>query len=561
MLSGRCRVDSGLRSGVKLERVLRRIALVWLMVLPGLVIAAPGDTLPDLVRHGLHDLFESGRSNPITLQNLYQPDHLKALYGERDYQPLWIGSEGPRTEAAILITEAQEARREGTVAEYHLSRMQRLLQAEELDGERAIQLELLLSDAFLELAAHRYQGRFSPSEVDPQWQLEQPPLQPGQLLIQSLEQGRLGAVLDNLSPNHPRYLAMRAAMEHLWRIAENGGWLMLPAGPSLKLGVRDARILLLRERLSISGDLRAPPRDGGDLFDAGLASAVRFFQTRHGLEVDGIVGPKTRAALNVPVERRIDQLLINLERWHWLPRELGPRHILVNMAGFELELFEEGRPPLWMRTIVGKTYRQTPAFSGRLTYLVVNPTWTIPARILKLDIAPRLNANPDYLAQQRIRIFDGWKADADEIGLEQVDWSRVGRRYTHYRFRQEPGPANALGRIKFMLQNPYDIYLHDTPRRELFEETVRTFSSGCIRLEKPFELAQRLLAMGGRDAGQLEQSMESGETRNIGLPEPVPVYFVYMTAWVDGQGVLQFRKDVYKRNKVMEAALFESRGG
>ncbi|MFC1684442.1 murein L,D-transpeptidase [Pseudomonadota bacterium] len=540
---------------------LSRTALAWILVFPYVVIAASGGSLPELTREGLRALFVAGHSNPIPLESLYVPGRLKVLYAQRGYEPLWIGPDGPRAEVAILIEEAQDARREGLAAEYHLTDIQGLMQRGELEGENATRLELLLSDAFLKLATDRYQGRFSPSDVDPQWQLEQPSLQPERLMIKSLEQGRLRETLDSLAPNHPRYLAMRSALEGLWRIAEEGGWPALPAGPSLEAGDRDARVVLLRERLHISGDLQIPPRDSEDLFDAGLASAVRFFQTRHGLEVDGIVGPHTRAALNVPVEKRIDQLIINLERWYWLPRELGPRHILVNMAGFELELFEEGHPPLWMRAIVGKTYRQTPTFSGRLTYLVVNPTWTIPARILKLDIAPRLNSNPDYLAQQRIRIFDGWKADADEIGLEQVDWSRVGRRYTHYRFRQEPGPANALGRIKFMLQNPYDIYLHDTPRRELFKEAVRTFSSGCIRLEKPVELAQRLLAMGGADAGQLEQSLESGKTRNLGLQKAVPVYFVYMTAWVDGQGVLQFRKDVYKRNKVMEATLFESRGG
>lgn len=552
--------SAGLQTGVNCRAWISLMVLMWALLFPGLVFAAVGGALPEQTRDGLRALFAEGRSNPISVDSLYEPERLKLLYAQRDYEPLWIDTDGPRAETAILVEKAQDVRREGFASEYHLPQAQTLLQAGELDAESAIQLELLLSDAFLRLATHLYQGHFTPAEVDPQWQLEQAPLRPGRLLVQALEQGRLQETLDGLSPHHPRYLAMRSALRQLWRIAENGGWPQFPAGPSLEQGDRGARVALLRERLQISGDLQMAPRADPELFDAGLTSAVRFFQSRHGLEVDGIVGPRTTAALNVPVERRIDQLLINLERWHWLPRDLGPRHILVNMAGFELELFEEGRSPLWMKVIVGRTYRQTPAFFGRLTYLVVNPTWTIPAKILKLDIVPHLKANPDYLAQQHIRIFEGWKAGAPEIGLEQVDWSRVGKRYTYYRFRQEPGPDNALGRIKFMMKNPFDIYLHDTPKRSLFDEAVRAFSSGCIRLEKPMELAQRLLEGGEWDGERLAEAIASGETRHISLQQAVPAYFVYMTAWVDAQGVLQFRPDIYKRDRVMAATLFGSGG-
>lgn len=542
---------------------MKGLLLFVVLLFPPLSLAAASpDTLPGQVREGLRGFFEAGHSNPISLEQLSQPARLKGLYGQRGYAPLWVGPDGPKPEAADLAQMIQETPRWGVVpGGYHLSDIQALMRVLSLDANEALKLELLLSDAYLQLAIHRYGGRLSPMEVDPLWQLERPAIEPGPLLVQALGQGRLRESLQALRPSHPRYLALRDALERLWRIAGAGGWPKFPAGPNLKLRDRDARVALLRERLRISGDLDMAPRASPELFDAGLASAVRFFQARHGLDVDGIVGPHTRAALNVPVERRIEQLLINLERWHWLPRELGPRHILVNMAGFELELFEEGRPPFWMRVIVGKTYRQTPAFSGRLTYLVANPTWTIPSRILKLDIAPLAQANPDYLDQQGIRIFDGWKADAPEIGLQQVDWGRVGKRHSPYRFRQEPGPENALGRIKFMFSNPYDIYLHDTPKQALFDEAVRTFSSGCIRLEKPIELAQQLLDGGAWDGERLLEAIASSKTQNISLPVPVPVYFIYMTAWVDSQGVLQLRPDIYKRDKVMAVTLFGSGAG
>jgi murein L,D-transpeptidase YcbB/YkuD len=539
--------------------LIPRLLLILSVVYPWLLLAAPPSSLLANTRTALQSYLDQG-NNPIPVGFLQEAGQLRDLYHARGFEPLWIRADGVHPEVSALLEAIQEAAKEGLGGgTYHLGAIRPLLLNQPLDTGSASKLELLLSDAFLQLAIQHYRGRLSPLEVDPDWQLEQPAIEPGPLLIQALGQGRLRESLEALRPSHPRYLALGEALQHLWRIAEAGGWPEFPPGPNLELRDRDPRVVLLRERLRISGDLQMTPRSRPELFDAGLASAVRFFQSRHGLVVDGIVGPHTRAALNVPVERRIEQLLINLERWHWLPRGLGPRHILINMAGFELELIEEGLDPLWMRVIIGKTYRQTPAFSGRLTYLVANPTWTIPSRILKLDIAPLAQADPGYLARQGIRIFDGWKPDAPEIGPEQVEWSRIGKRHSPYRFRQDPGPDNALGRIKFMLQNPYDIYLHDTPKRALFQEAVRAFSSGCIRLEKPIELAQRLLGGEAEDGEHLMGAIEAGATRNIHLQRPVPVYFVYMTAWVDAQGVLQFRPDIYKRDSVMAVALFGSR--
>lgn len=450
------------------------------------------------------------------------------------------------------------------VDNYHLPRIQSLINSSKASAAHAAELELLLSDAFFRLASDLYHGRFLPAELDPQWHIPLPELHTDEQLIQAVEQARVKEAITALTPSDSRYRALRNALNHLRRIAAAGGWQALPAGPTLRRGDQNQRIILLRERLRISGDLtmEAPPEPAG-LFDDALDEAVRFFQSRHGLEVDGAVGNQTLKAMNVSVEQRITQIRVNLERWRWLPRNFGNRYILVNMAGYELELHENGHLPLKMRVIVGKTYRQTPAFSGRLTHLVINPTWTIPSVILKEDIFPLIQSNPNYLAQQKIRVFDSWQANATEINPAQVDWNRITPRHSPYKFRQDPGPGNALGSIKFMLKNPFDIYLHDTPKRALFNRTVRTFSSGCIRLERPLELADRLLndnnTLKGNtwNGARLLDTIKSNVTQQVDLRRPVPIYFTYMTAWVDEHGILQFRPDVYERNTAMALALFE----
>lgn len=535
------------------------VFLLTLLLASPLLRAATGIS-PEQTRDGLQHTFQSGGDGTaIPAIQLAQAERLHALYLRRDYQPLWLGPHGLSTQAEVLIEQIQSAGQEGSEVEnYHLSRIRSLIGGDSGAASNGVELELLLSDAFFRLATDLYRGRFLPVELDIQWHIPPPELQPDQLLVEAVEQARVKEVLTELTPSHARYKALRGALHRLQQLAAAGGWQTLPAGPTLRREDRDQRVALLRERLKISGDLTVEPLESADFFDDALEEAVRFFQAHHGLEVDGAVGAQTLKAMNVSVEQHITQVRVNLERWRWLPRDFGNRYILVNMAGYELELNEEDHLPLKMRVIIGKTYRQTPAFSGRLTYLAVNPTWTIPAVILKEDIYPQLRSNPNYLAQQKIRVFDSWKPDAVEISPEQVDWSRITRRHSPYKFRQDPGPGNALGRIKFMLNNPFDIYLHDTPKRELFDRAVRTFSSGCIRLERPLELAERLLNDDTWDGARLLDTVKSNVTQNVSLREPVPIYFTYMTAWVDERGVLQFRPDVYERDKAMAVALFGS---
>ena len=321
-------------------------------------------------------------------------------------------------------------------------------------------------------------------------------------------------------------------------------------------GERGPRVAALRARLIASGDLG--PDEGGDpeIFDEAVDQGVRRFQTRHGLTADGAVGPATLAALNVPVEERVRQIELNMERWRWLPEDLGKKHILVNIAAFGLEVVEEGETVLAMRVVAGKKARDTPVFSGRMTYLVLNPHWHIPHTIAVRDMVPQAKKDPGYLDRQGIRVFRNWEDLAPEIRSETIDWAEITSRNFSFKLRQDPGPLNALGRVKFMFPNRFAVYLHDTPVRKLFERSRRDFSSGCIRVENPMDLAAYVLRgdpKWGRE--QLLSAIESETTRIVWLPEPIPVHLLYWTAWVDQDGKVQFRLDVYGRDGPLDLAL------
>jgi murein L,D-transpeptidase YcbB/YkuD len=316
------------------------------------------------------------------------------------------------------------------------------------------------------------------------------------------------------------------------------------------------RVAALAARLVASGEL---DMHDGDVFDAPLADAVRRYQTRHGLTADAVVGQATLASLNAPIQARIDRLIVNLERWRWLPETLGERYIIVNIAGFKLDLVEDGEAALSMRVVVGTPFRRTPVFSERISYLVLNPSWHVPHRIAITDKLPLIKANPDYLAQQNYALLQGWGADERVIDPATVDWPAVTRNDFPYRLRQAPGPFNALGRVKFMFPNKFSVYLHDTPARELFGRDARAFSSGCIRLERPLDLAETLLAAEpGWSRTAIDAALATGREQTVRLGRPVPVHLLYWTAWVDpADGTLNFRDDIYGRDTRVLAALRE----
>jgi murein L,D-transpeptidase YcbB/YkuD len=363
-------------------------------------------------------------------------------------------------------------------------------------------------------------------------------------------------VLKSFLPDQIGYRQLRRVLQRYRKIEREGGWAPLADGTVLRPGGKDVRVPHLRSRLVAEGYLDRSHLPGTDRFDPKLKSALAAFQRQHGLAADGVVGPLTRQALNVPAGVRIRQIELNMERWRWLPRYLGKRYLLVNIADFTLEVIDGERTVMAMRVVVGRDYRRTPVLSAELNKLVLNPHWYVPKTIFAEDLLPAIQKNPQYLQQRGYKVFSSLGPDAEEIALDRIDWQTVDPAHFPYILRKDPGPYNPMGRAKFLFPNKYDVYLHDSPNRSIFSRPKRTFSSGCIRIEKPLELTEYILKDSpGWSGKRIDAEIESGRSTLINAFVPLPIYIQYWTVWVDSSGKIQFREDIYGRDAVLEQAL------
>jgi murein L,D-transpeptidase YcbB/YkuD len=483
------------------------------------------------------------------------------LYRDRAFQPAWIGIDGLRPQAETFLQVVRRADRDGlNPAHYHVQPLDKMLQrsgaASARDHEALVDAEILLTDAMITYAWHLRAGRISPETINEVGSSNFTASDLVALVQQTLDADRFDDALQHLSPAQAGYAKLRQVVATYQAIAAKGGWPRIPDGPKLQKGDRGPRVAALYRRLLITGDLEAKTPSSGDLFDVMVEQGLRRFQERHGLEPDGMAGPATLAELNVPVEMRLRQLTLNMERWRWLPENLGERHITVNIPNFALQVVEQGQSVLRMRVVVGRPTRPSPVFSADMTYLVLSPRWYVPPVIALEDKLPLIRKDPSYVARQNFRIFQdvGW--GSTQIDPLSVDWSTVTARNFPYRLRQDPGPTNALGRVKFMLPNRYQVYLHDTPSKTLFAKTERAYSSGCIRLEKPIELAEYLLGADPKWSRQkILAAIATSREQTVRLSTSIPVYLLYWTAWVNEDGVTHFRRDIYSRDTVLEKTL------
>lgn len=482
---------------------------------------------------------------------------LASLYERRGFTLAWTEAE-PRD---ALLRAIRDSAADGLDPEDYLlspllaARAEAELETAPLDV--LIDYDLLLTDALARLLYHVISGKLDSRTLEPHWNLPSSVhQQDAPVFLQGLiDSGELYERIQAERPDHRMYRDLVAALAHQRELAERGGYPPVPPGPTLELGSRDPRVAALRARLESSGDLEGPAPGDPEEFDASLEAAVVAFQQRHGLDADARVGRRTLEALSVPVGARIEQIRVNLERARWLLHNLEPSFVLVNIAGFQAYYLRDGEPIWTGRAILGRPYRKTPTFRSRISYLVLNPTWTVPPTIFAQDILPAQRRNPSHLAKLGLRVIDEHGA---VVPTDSIDWQQVNPAHFPYLIRQDPGPGNTLGRVKFMFPNSYTVYLHDTPSRDLFERSERAFSSGCIRIERPLELAALLLEGNpGWDRAAIDQAVEAGTLQNVTLANPVPILVTYWTTWVDQAGTLQFRRDLYDRDAEVARGLAE----
>ena len=507
----------------------------------------------------------------IGCEQIYAGADIIQFYRERSFAPVWVDERGPTALGKDLVETLGTTVLHGLRPEdYHSGCINAAVEdlgatpLTDLPGKikDLAGLDVIMTDAFTILGDHLMGGKVDPENLFPHWTFEKRVLDVFVVLRRLVEHEDLQKALRELAPPHLDYWRLVENAGRLKAIADAGDWPPVPPGATLRSGDTDPRISPLRTRLAIGGDLMSSAATEENYFGEGLAAAVRRFQSRHGLGVDGVVGARTIEALNVPARERLKQLSVNLERWRWLPHRWGDRYVLVNIAAFSLQAGGRDRAPLEMRVIVGEEFSRTPVFSEEMRYLEINPYWNVPPGIARKELLPRIKKNPAYLEKNRFELLAGWKEDSPVLDPAAIEWSKIFSYNFPGRLRQMPGPGNALGRIKFMFPNRFDVYLHDTSNPELFAKTDRALSHGCIRVERPLELA--LFVLQDDPAWTPERIrglIDSGKRHVIHLPQRTKVHILYWTCWVDEQHTFHFRRDIYQRDEPLWDALNRQPGG
>jgi len=476
-------------------------------------------------------------------------DALSAFYRARDYAPIWTGSDDAARRQAFISALVRAAVHGLPVSRYRSDELVAAFHAVRTDRDRGL-LEVQMSRAFLRYARDLSSGAIDPAQISPDHFKRVLPRPDPLATLEGFAAGHPAAFLRGLVPQAPEYGRLMRARAALGTQIARGGWGPQVAVTALAPGDSGPDVVALRNRLIAMGDL---DRSASQDYDAVLQGAVQRFQARHGLVADGVAGRATMAAVNVAPEERLASVLVAMERERWLNIPRGERHIWVNLTDFSSRIVDRDRITFETSSIIGERMadRQTPEFSELMTYMEVNPDWTIPRSIVGRNYLSGLQANP--YAHPYLEVIDG---AGRVIPREAINFAAYTARTMPFNLRQPPGPSNPLGKVKFMFPNPYAIYLHDTPTISLFNTTVRAHSSGCIRLKDPEAFAHVLLARQTSDpVGVFNRALRSGEQTRLFLEDPVPVHLVYRTAFTDARGELNFRADVYGRDALIFDAL------
>ncbi len=485
-------------------------------------------------------------------------DEARQHYQNTAYRGLWIDASGDDSRAVALVEVLSSAGDHALPsAKYNTPLLRAALTAARSGDPAAVAAaEIALTNAFLTYARDVKSGLLEPRRVDRDLHVFPERPEAPFLLLGLSGATDVTSFLNALAPRHPHYAALKEELSTLVAMGVQGAWgPEAPQGGSIRLGQRGQRIEAIRARLAAMGDYKPafPAADPAE-YDEGLETAVRAFQKRHGLNDDGVIGKRTVAAMNKSAAYRAGQIVVNMERLRWLNRDLGHKHILVNQADYNVKVIEGDRILFNERVVIGKSRKhRTPEFSDQMTHLVFNPTWHVPYSIASKEILPKLQEDPDYLAKKNMRLLARGGGEQDAWS---TDWSLYSESDFPFVVKQRPGGGNALGRVKFMFPNQFNIYLHDTPSKRLFKKDARAFSHGCVRVQDPMELARVILAPQQADpAPYIDSILSRRKERQVNLVDPLPVHLTYRTAWVDEDGTYQFRADVYGRDARILAAL------
>ena len=539
-----------------------------LMILAGLiapVAEAQNDLAIEIIRDKIEQIrfFEEVKVGDASIASTKV---LTEIYEQQNFRRLWID---PDT-ILHLLDAIRNIKDDGLHPEdYHLKELLLYHQAIQAIGTEdpwlSTDLDILLTDSFIRLAYHLFFGKVDPTTFNPGWNLSRQlkSRNPARVFLEIIRAGSIRSTIDSLKPKYPAYLRLKAALAKYRKIQLEGGWSHIPEGDVLRRGDRNPRIAIIRKRLALTDEMPAGS-DDPEFFDETLERAVKRFQTRQEIDPDGAVDRPTLMELNYPVEWRIDQIRANLERMRWFLHDLPEQFVVADIAGFTISYYNRNRIIWKARAQVGDPFTQTPCFKADIKYMVLNPSWTIPPEIAKNDYLPMLRDNPDYLNQAGLKIVD---KKGKTVNPDNINWSRYANRAFPFKFYQQPGPTNPLGRIKFICPNPFYVYLHDTPEKERFSESWRAFSHGCIRVDKPIEFAE--LLMGNKALWGLEKIKKivaSGKTQTIFLPRKIPVMFLYVTVLAEQNGMIHFRDDLYGRDEAIIKGLnapfeFKKAGG
>jgi murein L,D-transpeptidase YcbB/YkuD len=513
------------------------------------------------------------RASEIILNSLQaepKKSFLTKLYKELLFTPVWVREKALSPAAVELfdyIQNDETLNKNGKLYKDSivLQKMADIAYTQERNVYAKVSLEFKISQLYKGYIDYAYFGSINwgafnarisnlmVNDVKTEWVLHRPDIDPVKVMSNVAFGVSLKEILDLKAPTAYHYKALQKALVKYMKIREEGGWEPVYLLKKLNPGNHDRGVYTLRERLRATGDYEGcSESDEENRYDKCLQDAVKRFQERNGLKADAVVGPVTLEVLNQSVDDRITTIRLNLDRLKWLNERDSKRHVIINIPDFQLYFEEDGEMIQTMRVITGKPNHPTPIFSDTVEYIVLNPYWNIPKSIIQKEMIPKLMRNPNAMARQGIEIHSGWGKDAQKISGGSVNWSKW--RYSKtmpYRFAQVPGYKNALGKVKFLFPNKFSVYMHDTPTKHLFKKSKRAFSHGCIRLQQPRELLRTFSTFNDNvDFEKSQERLKGKKKKYLKLDKKVPVDVVYLTAWVDYNGALQFRNDVYSYDEM-----------